>query len=126
MKPSELSSRLRQIATAIDNTNAKGVRVSAARVAADLKSVVASISTELIWAGVNFPQGMDQGEMTARAMKLVPGCTGFEMEDGGDGWAAGNLIVPEGTINPPDPDELGDTGEYGPDEAGVSVSIEWP
>lgn len=78
--------------------------------------------TEAVYMSVQFPKGMDRAEAVERAKELVP-CEvgGWEEVDAGEDWVAGNLECEAGFY-----EENPDGGEYGPDDAGVSVSWETP
>lgn len=77
---------------------------------------------EAVYMSIQFPAGMDKAEAVERAKALVPCEVGaWEEVDSGDDWVAGNLDCEEGFY-----EENEDGGDYGPDDAGVSVSWETP
>ena len=77
---------------------------------------------EPVFMSVQFPPGMPKEEAVERAKKLVPCQVGaWEEEQSEDGWTAGNLECEPGFYEANE-----DGGEYGPDDAGVTVSWETP
>lgn len=98
----------------------------AARVAgaedADVPEAMGAKPTEAVFMSIQFPEGMDKAEVVARAKALIPCEVGDWQEEQAEAdWMVGNMDCEEGFY-----DENEDGGEYGPDDAGVSVSWETP
>jgi hypothetical protein len=77
---------------------------------------------EAVFMSIQHPEGMDKAEAVERAKRLIPCETGeWEEEQAEADWTVGNMDCEAGFY-----DENPDGGEYGPDDAGVSVSWETP
>lgn len=82
-----------------------------------------------VYVQIRFPSTVSKEEAIERAKRLVPGVVGSWTEEQASdvqpvgteqGWIVGNLEIGEGAFEPDG------EAEFGPDDAGVSISWETP